>query len=309
VTAPGAVPRRAGGEAPGGPRIPLSTRLLAGATLAADRLAPPLAPPLATRLWFRTIRPPVTAEETAVLRRAERRTVGHPLPGLAAYTWDGPGATVLLVHGWSSHAGQMTAFVPPLLERGFRVVAFDAPAHGRSPGRRTDIFEIRDALLGVAERFGPPAGVVTHSLGGLAFMAAAARERLARAVVLVSPGLELRALVDAFAGRIGLSERSARELEARVEALAGRALEEVRPHAMEARALVVHDRDDPDIPLAEGRRVAEALPDGRLLATEGLGHRRILRDPAVVEAAADFLEDALRSRREPMRRPLRLLDG
>lgn len=314
MSEPGGGGRSSGGAdgAAGRPErveVPTSTRLLAGATLLADRLAPPLAPPLAARLWFRTIRPRPVPAEAALLDRAERASVGRPVPDLPVYTW-GAGETVLLVHGWSSHAGQMTAFVPPLLERGFRVVAFDAPAHGRAPGRRTDIFEIRDALLEVARRFGPPRAVLTHSLGGLAFVSVAGRGPLARtrAAVLVSPGLRLGALVGAFSGRLGLSHRSALALEDRIEALAGRALEEARPEAVNVPALVVHDRDDRDIPLEEGRRVARALPRGRILATEGLGHRRIIRDPGVASRAADFLEAAL-GRDEPEGESIRLMDA
>ncbi|MFW6193451.1 MAG: alpha/beta hydrolase [Gemmatimonadota bacterium] len=66
---------------------------------------------------------------------------------MATYAWGEEGPTVLLVHGWSSHTGHMTGFVDPLLRRGFRVVAFDGPAHGRSPGARTDIFELRPTLV------------------------------------------------------------------------------------------------------------------------------------------------------------------
>lgn len=289
-------------------RIPVSLRLLAGATMLADRVAPPVAPALAIRLWFKTLRPAETTAERTLLERSERSSIAGPHGPLPVYVW-GSGPTVLLVHGWSSHAGQMTAFVPPLLQHGFRVVAFDAPAHGRAPGRRTDIFEMRDALLRVADRCGPPEAVVTHSLGGLAYMAASARRPLARAAVLVSPGIELEVLVGAFAGRLGLSARSALALEGRLESWLGGTLEDARPRSVAVPALVIHDRDDPDVPLEEGRRIAGALPDGRFLATSGLGHRRIVRDRAVVREAARFVTTTLHERREPKVAPIRLMDS
>src|SRR5918999_654246 len=46
---------------------------------------------------------------------------------LAAWTW-GDGPLVLLAHGWNGDAAQLAGFVPPLLEAGFGVVAFDQPA-------------------------------------------------------------------------------------------------------------------------------------------------------------------------------------
>jgi pimeloyl-ACP methyl ester carboxylesterase len=53
--------------------------------------------------------------------------------------------------------------------------------------------------------------------------------------------------------------------------------------------LVVHDVDDADVPLDEGRAVARALPAGELHITRGLGHRRILKDPTVIARAVEFL--------------------
>jgi alpha-beta hydrolase superfamily lysophospholipase len=53
-------------------------------------------------------------------------------------TWSyGKGPTILLVHGWNGHAAQLRAFVSPLVDAGYRVVAFDQPAHGQSSGART----------------------------------------------------------------------------------------------------------------------------------------------------------------------------
>jgi pimeloyl-ACP methyl ester carboxylesterase len=49
---------------------------------------------------------------------------------------------------------------------------------------------------------------------------------------------------------------------------------------------VVHDRDDLTVPVADGERLAAALPDARLTLTSGLGHRRAVQDPAVVAEVA-----------------------
>jgi pimeloyl-ACP methyl ester carboxylesterase len=54
-------------------------------------------------------------------------------------------------------------------------------------------------------------------------------------------------------------------------------------------ALVIHDRDDADVPIAQGERIVEAWRGSRLVRTSGLGHRAILRDPAVVRRTVDFL--------------------
>ena len=54
----------------------------------------------------------------------------------------------------------------PLRGAGYAVVAFDQPAHGRSGGTRTTLPEFAAHLLAVAQRFGPAAALIGHSLGG-----------------------------------------------------------------------------------------------------------------------------------------------
>jgi fermentation-respiration switch protein FrsA (DUF1100 family) len=53
-------------------------------------------------------------------------------------------------------------------------------------------------------------------------------------------------------------------------------------------ALFVHDEDDAEVAFENALRLSRRLPAARLLRTYGLGHRRILREPAVVGAVADF---------------------
>ena len=57
----------------------------------------------------------------------------------------------------------------------------------------------------------------------------------------------------------------------------------------DAALLVVHDDGDKDVPPLHGRRLAATWPGAQLVSTDGLGHRRILRDPAVVAGAVQFV--------------------
>jgi pimeloyl-ACP methyl ester carboxylesterase len=53
--------------------------------------------------------------------------------------------------------------------------------------------------------------------------------------------------------------------------------------------LVVHDRQDSINRFADGVAYSQAIPGARLVATEGLGHRRILKDDEVLRQVAAFL--------------------
>ena len=78
------------------------------------------------------------------------------------------------------------------------------------------------------------------------------------------------------------------------ESLTGMAVEGFQAHLNAPRiaspALIVHDLEDREVPWSEGERYARYWPEARLLSTSGLGHNRILTEPAVITAALSFLE-------------------
>jgi pimeloyl-ACP methyl ester carboxylesterase len=61
------------------------------------------------------------------------------------------------------------------------------------------------------------------------------------------------------------------------------------PVTPRAPALLMHDRADPEVPFAHSEAITAAWPGSHLVPLEGLGHRKLLRDPAVIEAAVAFL--------------------
>jgi pimeloyl-ACP methyl ester carboxylesterase len=214
---------------------------------------------------------------------------------LRAWDW-GEGPTVLLVHGWSGHAGQMIAFVPALVAAGYHVVAFDHPAHGTSGGSRTTLLELRDAVLAVGRRFAlgePLAGIVAHSLGSPATLLALDRGLPAQRVVLLAPPTDPLPWVDAAGLRMGLPAARVEALKARITGYLRSDLGDRDAHTVAAQLsaplLVMHDEDDRAVPFAAGKALAEACPHAELVALRGLGHRRMLADPALIERAVGFL--------------------
>ncbi len=86
---------------------------------------------------------------------------------LAVTTWGSSGSSVLLMHGWGGARAQMTGFVDPLLFAGYRVVAYDQPAHGESGGTMTNLLEIAPSMDLIAKQEGPFHAVIAHSFGTL----------------------------------------------------------------------------------------------------------------------------------------------
>lgn len=255
------------------------------------------------RLWFSAPRTRPRAADQAVLDGGQRlsfRVDGHEV---VAWAWGERGPTILLVHGWGGHAGQLQAFVMPLREAGFRVLAFDAPAHGASAasqhgGRRVTFFEFARAMQLIAAGESSVAGVIAHS-GGCTAVSLALRAGWTppASLVFVAPFVHPAASVDGFARAVGANARVVAAFHARVERWLGHPwsyldIATLDPAHQHARLLVIHDEDDKEVPLADARTLANTWPSAQLVVTQGLGHRRVLRDPAVAAKALGFLASA-----------------
>lgn len=271
-------------------RFILATVRLAGG--AASRLAPGAAARWAARRFLAPRRFPRPARETAWLAAGRRFEVEAEGRRLAAWEW-GEGPAVALVHGWEGRAGQLGALAVALAEAGFRAVAFDAPGHGESPGTSSSIPALAAGLAAVERTAGPLAAVVAHSAGAAATTFALHRGLAAERAVFLAPPSDFGGYARAFGALLGLTPEVERRMRRLLEARVGVPWPELEPlataPALEVPLRIVHDRDDPEIPWSGGRALAAAWPGAELVTTRGLGHRRILRDQAVVAGVVEHL--------------------
>lgn len=215
---------------------------------------------------------------------------------LRGHIW-GEGPAVALLHGWEGRGAQFHAFIQPLVSAGFSAVTFDQPGHGASRGLRAGPVEWSQALGAFVDEIGPIHGLVAHSLGaaGVAIAMDQGLLTVPRAVFLSPP-----AAPDPFyAGLLAMMGFPQEEHAAAFESYGtsiGIPWDRLRLRSLARRLsaplLVIHDRDDREVPWTSGAEVASAWPSARLLVTEGLGHRRILRDAAVIGQAVTFLREA-----------------
>jgi len=255
-----------------------------------------VAPGVAAR-WAETIfcSPPrheARPAEEAFLATGRRLTVRSQEQDLAVWAW-GQGPVVILAHGWGGRAGRLTALAGGLMQNGFRVVLFDAPAHGASMGRLASLPQFARALRDVGDTLGPVHGLVGHSLGGAAVSLAMRHGLATRRAVLLAPPADVFLFTHAFAEHLRLPPQVRRVMRENLESRLQIRLEELHvptlARSMTTPALIVHDVDDPDVPYGHGAEIARAWPAAELVTTRGLGHRSILRDPEVVRRTIEFL--------------------
>lgn len=224
---------------------------------------------------------------------------------LALTRW-GRGPRILLVHGWSGAATDMATIGAALVRAGYEVLLPDLPAHGRSAGRTTSLVEWMWAIRAIVREFGGVEGIVAHSFGGAASALAMGELGVpARAVVLLAPAASPWHYVARFTQAVGLPQSRVDAIAAQIGRRVGRSPATLDPPRAAARiqapALILHDPEDRDVPWAHGEAFAAHWPGARLEACPGTGHRRILRDAAVLAHVTGFLEEALRLQGAPPR--------
>ena len=154
----------------------------------------------AYRIWFSTRRFKAPRREQPWI--ASARTEKIELAGIPVmtYQWgDASAPLVVLVHGWNGRGSQMAAFAQPLVEAGFRVLAYDAPGHGHTPGNSTNIFILSNVLKAIAEQVAPINAIVGHSFGGMTTSLALSQGMVAQRVVLLSTPAQVKLLIELFA--------------------------------------------------------------------------------------------------------------
>jgi len=256
-----------------------------------------LSPDLARRGAERLFSTPRRHEEPEPERAARQQ--GRPFHfmsrglRLKGYAW-GEGPAVLCLHGWEGRGAQFHAFVEPLARAGFTTIAFDQPGHGGSQGRMSGPSDWAQAIQDLVATLGPIHGLVAHSLGSVGAAVAMDRGLQVAGAVLVAPPARPDPYYSQVLSLLGFPER---DHPAALRAyLQRRGLPPERSHvnllapSFTAAGLLIHDRGDREVPWNDGATIASAWPAATFLTTEGLGHHRILRDAAVIEAAVAFLQ-------------------
>lgn len=253
---------------------------------------PVVASELAMRIWATPPRAPVRPAQAGWLAQAERLSFEAADTRVVGYAW-GNGPAVLLVHGWGGHAGQLTSFVPALVEAGYRAVAFDAPRHGATTGGTPTVPMIANAVRALASEVGGAEAVIAHSMGAAATAYALGRGLKAERAVLLGAPATMDGAAQRFAQMLGLGTHGLEQMRQKFARRYTISWEELdlRREAPQIRSpvLLVHDKGDLDVPYDESLEIVRAWPTARLMTTDGLGHHRILRDPEVIRQTLAFI--------------------
>lgn len=258
-----------------------------------EKVLPPLANRWAFNLFFKPIRFTWPKREMPVMESAVKFRLNAGNLQVQCYSW-GQGPVVLFVHGWSGRGTQFFKFVEPFVERGFKVVAFDGPAHGASSGKRTNIIEFEQVLKALKEYYGDICGVITHSFGGAATIFAMSQGLPVENLINIASPTNGDKIIEEFLKKINGSAKVGASFDNLVQKKYGRPFSSFSSEVLAEQLppfnlLLIHDKNDKEVSIDQAETLKALIPGAEIMVTSLLGHTRILRNEAVIDKSLSFI--------------------
>jgi len=208
---------------------------------------------------------------------------------------------VLLVHGWEGQASDFYKLIPLLLEDGFEIVTFDAPAHGQSDGVYTNLFQFVETIESLVKTIGPVHFAVGHSMGGTALALAQhySQQFKPEKIVTIGSPNQLDQMIEGYAKFLNLNEKIKKEMRLEIERLTSIPTKDISMEqllvASNGEVMIVHDEHDNMVPIDRAHEIKNKFLEiekaVNFVKTEKLGHVKLLRDHYVIGEISRFLRD------------------
>ena len=250
----------------------------------------------ASRLFTTPIKHKVPKRELEMDKKSEQQMIDVPSINrkINVYEYGKSSKKVLLVHGWSGRGTQLCKIADEMISLGFQTVSFDAPAHGKSPGSSTIMVDFIASIIEIDKQFGPFEIAIGHSLGGMSVMNAIKEGFMVDKAIIIGSGDIVEDITDDFISKLGLKPKMSKLLCEYFEKKYGRKMEDYDAYKAAEKSLVptlvIHDKNDPEVPVKASIHIHKHLKNGELMLTERLGHRKILADQQVIEKIINFIK-------------------
>jgi pimeloyl-ACP methyl ester carboxylesterase len=224
----------------------------------------------------------------------------HPMETLKFYQEDisiyrfGKGEKrILMAHGWEGQASDFYQMIPDFIQAGYEVITFDGPAHGKSSGKKTNIFEFIQLIDEINQKW-PIDFALGHSMGGVSI---GLTQYLSHSfnpeklIIMGSPN-KIEIVIEKFLSHFKLNEKVRESFVELIEKniklkVSGLNLESALANT---NSLLVYDEDDLMVPYGRALEIKKSVENIELLTTSGLGHIKILRNQQIIEYILKFIQ-------------------
>lgn len=259
-----------------------------------EAFSPKLATNFAYKLFVTPINHKAPKREEEMEKEAIQKYIDIPeiKKKIRVFEYGKSDKKVLLVHGWSGRGTQLVSIADALRKEGYMTISFDAPAHGKSEGKVSHMLMFIQCILELQKVYGKFDVSVGHSLGGMSVMNAIKRGFATDKAIIIGSGDVVIDIFEGFVENLHLKQNIVLKLKAKFESRSKNTISDfdVFQAAKQAQMpiFVIHDQQDKDVPVYCASHIYENLPNGKLLITDGLGHRKILGDTQVIRQITAF---------------------
>ena len=261
-------------------------------------LSPFLASRFAAWLFLKPFRYKLPAREKEMDDLFDQQSIMVPAINreivLYKNTTAGTGKKILLAHGWSGRGTQMPDIALTLIKEGYEVYSFDAPAHGKAPGKMSMMPYFIDSIHLINANYGPFYGAIGHSLGGMSLLKAVKDGFSLQKLVVIGTANSVTHITREFAQNMRLNLKVAKKMKSYFDKKFGEDMDNLSGAfsalSVKNPTLVIHDEDDVDVHISSAYEIKNHLKKGELFITRGLGHRKILGNSEVINKITTFFE-------------------
>lgn len=280
-------------------KIPVQRLLVPNYILVVGKILTAISPFLASRfaakLFLTPFRYKLPEREKEMDENSKQTRL--TVPGIdrevVVYEYGDSPRKILLAHGWSGRGTQMSVMAKALLKEGYSVVSFDAPAHGRAPGKWSMMPFFIETIHFLDKNYGPFEAAIGHSLGGMSLLKAMKDGLHLEKLIIIGTANSVTHITREFAYNMKMNEKVAKKMKKYFDKKFGEDMDNysgaVSARGVHAPTLVIHDEHDVDVHISSAHDIVENLEQAELFVTEELGHRRILGNQKVINKIIDFL--------------------
>ena len=217
--------------------------------------------------------------------------------GIAHVNLFGTGTRVIVVsHGWGDSSHTFQQMILSLTQQGYMVAAIDHIGHGKSSGSQSHLLSFVETLDILIEHFNEEKmsvyGIVAHSMGAIATLNLPLYALENKKIILISSPINFFELMFEKVEQVGISRKLLTTVLESICHNYGRTWRQLTTESNREKLALditfIHDSQDRFAPIAD---VISFLEQEKtpLITTEGLGHRKILRDTKVIENITQVL--------------------
>lgn len=258
-------------------------------------ISPKLATQFAAKLFTTPIKHKIPKREFEMDKQSIQHDVLIPSINktIKSYQYGKSPKKILLVHGWSGRGTQLVKIADELIEQGYSIISFDAPAHGKSKGNSSIMTEFIASIHVLEKQYGPFEFAIGHSLGGMAIINAIKQNLNVKKAVIIGSGDLIQDIISDFIRNLGLKPQIGERMREHFEKKFGEPMNNystsVVSKNIETPVFIIHDNDDHDVNIKCAHNIHSHLKNSKLMITNHLGHRKILGNQKVIDEIKEFI--------------------